>query len=65
MARIDYILGERGPVLIDINIAPDMTETSLLPLAASDYAHEHGLETRDIYASIVHGAYVHIQEVED
>lgn len=65
LARIDYILGERGPVLIDINIAPGMTETSLLPLAASNYAHEHGLETRDIYASIVRGAYARIQEVED
>lgn len=34
-ARVDFILGEKGPSVLEINTVPGMTETSLLPMAAS------------------------------
>ncbi len=33
-SRIDFMLGEDGPVILEANTIPGMTETSLLPLAA-------------------------------
>ncbi len=33
-ARVDLILGEDGPMILEINAIPGLTETSLLPLAA-------------------------------
>jgi D-alanine-D-alanine ligase len=34
-SRSDFILGEQGPVLLETNTIPGMTETSLLPQAAA------------------------------
>jgi len=33
-ARIDFILGEDGPVMLEINTLPGLKETSLLPMSA-------------------------------
>lgn len=33
-SRVDFILGEEGPIILEANTVPGMTETSLLPLAA-------------------------------
>ena len=33
LSRTDIIIDEEGPVFIETNVAPGMTETSLVPLA--------------------------------
>lgn len=33
LSRIDLIVGEQGPMVLEANVAPGMTETSLVPLA--------------------------------
>ena len=53
LSRTDMIVDADGiPWLIDINVAPGMTETSLFPLAAE--ASEYGVA--DLYAAIVRRA---------
>ncbi|MCW1063437.1 D-alanine--D-alanine ligase, partial [Streptococcus anginosus] len=42
VSRIDLIVKEGTPYVIDVNIAPGMTETSLLPQAVEAYARENG-----------------------
>jgi D-alanine-D-alanine ligase len=34
-SRVDFVLGEHGPVVLEINTIPGMTESSLLPEAAA------------------------------
>jgi D-alanine-D-alanine ligase len=34
-SRIDFIIDDRGPVFLEANVAPGMTETSLFPQAAT------------------------------
>lgn len=53
LSRIDMIIDDAGIAqVIDINIAPGMTETSLFPQAVEASGHELG----DVYAQIVAGA---------
>lgn len=53
LSRSDLIVDDDGvPQFIDINTAPGMTETSLLPQAALAAGHQLG----ELYAAIVHGA---------
>ena len=33
-ARVDLILGERGPQVLEVNAVPGLTDTSLFPMAA-------------------------------
>ena len=51
-ARVDFILGERGPSVLEINTIPGMTETSLLPMAAS----KAGMSFEDLVERIVESA---------
>jgi D-alanine-D-alanine ligase len=39
-ARIDFLLGSEGPVFLEINSLPGMTETSLLPKSAACLGHD-------------------------
>ncbi|NLF04974.1 MAG: D-alanine--D-alanine ligase [Actinomycetales bacterium] len=53
LSRTDLIVSDDGvPQFIDINTAPGMTETSLLPQAAEAAGHELG----ELYRAIVEGA---------
>lgn len=53
LSRIDMIIDDAGVAqVIDINIAPGMTETSLFPQAVEASGHELG----ELYARIVEGA---------
>lgn len=53
LSRVDMIVDSDGqPNVLDLNIAPGMTETSLLPQAAAADTHDIG----EIYESIVHSA---------
>ncbi len=53
LSRIDMILDTAGVAqVIDINIAPGMTETSLFPQAVEASGHELG----ELYAQLVEGA---------
>lgn len=51
-ARVDFILGERGPSVLEINTIPGMTETSLLPMAAG----KAGMSFEDLVGRIIEGA---------
>ncbi|MBE9504609.1 MAG: D-alanine--D-alanine ligase [Proteobacteria bacterium] len=51
-ARVDFILGERGPSVLEINTIPGMTETSLLPMAA----WKAGMSFEDLVERIIDGA---------
>ena len=54
LSRIDMILDSAGVAqVIDINIAPGMTETSLFPQAVEASGHELG----ELYAQLVEGAF--------
>jgi D-alanine-D-alanine ligase len=54
LSRIDMIIDAAGAAqVIDINIAPGMTETSLFPQAVEASGHELG----ELYAQIVEGAF--------
>jgi len=54
LSRIDMILDSEGVAqVIDINIAPGMTETSLFPQAVEASGHELG----ELYAQLVEGAF--------
>jgi D-alanine-D-alanine ligase len=48
-ARVDMILGEHGPTVLEVNAIPGLTETSLLPQAA-DAA---GLHFDDVVRRVV------------
>ncbi len=51
-ARVDMIIDEEGPLTIEINTIPGMTETSLLPKAAAC----EGMTFEDLVERIVDGA---------
>jgi len=51
-ARVDLILGEKGPSVLEINTVPGMTETSLLPMAAS----KAGMSFEDLVERILETA---------
>lgn len=56
LSRIDLILDDDGvPNLIDVNVAPGMTETSLLPQAAEAAGYDLG----ELYLQVVHEALSH------
>lgn len=53
LSRVDLIMDAQGvPYVLDANIAPGMTETSLLPQAAAADSHDVG----EIYESMVRSA---------
>lgn len=57
LSRIDIIVGEDGPVFIEANVAPGMTETSTLPLAVQASGQELGaLMTRLVEQAAARGA---------
>lgn len=50
LSRVDVIVDERGePHVLEVNVAPGMTETSLLPMAA----HAAGLDFGELLAGLV------------
>ncbi|WP_234984438.1 ATP-grasp domain-containing protein [Actinotignum timonense] len=56
VSRIDLIVKEGTPYVIDVNIAPGMTETSLLPQAVEAYARENETSPESLYLQILHRA---------
>lgn len=57
ISRTDLIVDADGtPWFIDVNSAPGMTQTSLLPQAVTRYAEENGMAPTDLYAQIVEAA---------
>ncbi|HLB05752.1 MAG TPA: ATP-grasp domain-containing protein, partial [Thermodesulfobacteriota bacterium] len=52
VARVDMIIDEAGPQVIEINTIPGMTETSLLPKAAAC----EGMSFTDLVERILDGA---------
>ena len=56
LSRIDMILRDDEPIIIDANVAPGMTETSLLPQAAQAYADGTGTTIQDLYLRILTSA---------
>ncbi|MDI6799416.1 MAG: D-alanine--D-alanine ligase [Actinomycetota bacterium] len=42
VSRVDMILSEDGPIVLELNTGPGMTETSLLPMAAEAAGVEYG-----------------------
>ena len=51
-ARVDFILSDKGPTILEINTIPGMTETSLLPMAASN----SGISFDYLVETIIKGA---------
>ena len=51
-ARVDIIINNDGPFVLEINTVPGMTETSLLPMAAL----EAGIGFNELVARIMNGA---------
>lgn len=49
VARVDIILSENTPYVLELNTSPGMTETSLLPLAAQ----ESGIEFEELVEKLV------------
>jgi D-alanine-D-alanine ligase len=54
-ARVDLMLGEDGLQLLELNVVPGLTETSLLPLAAT----AAGLDLDEVVAIALDGARLH------
>lgn len=55
LSRIDMIVDDQGePHVLDVNIAPGMTETSLLPQAAAADSSDIGVIYEDIVRSALH-----------
>lgn len=48
-SRTDFILGEDGPIILEVNTLPGMTETSLIPQAAACV----GMSYRDLVTAIL------------
>lgn len=48
ISRTDLILHESGPVFLEVNVAPGMTATSLLPMAVAADGCELGVLCRDL-----------------
>ncbi|MCF2707191.1 D-alanine--D-alanine ligase [Arcanobacterium haemolyticum] len=57
LSRTDILLKDDGTVcVLDVNVAPGTTETSLLPQAAAAYAREVGVSVNDLYVEIIEAA---------
>lgn len=57
LSRSDMILDDQGTAwFLDCNVAPGMTETSLLPLAALADGEQRGTRRADLYLDIVRAA---------
>jgi D-alanine-D-alanine ligase len=52
-SRTDFILTEDGPVILEVNTLPGMTETSLLPQQAARI----GFSFRDLVTAILHASW--------
>lgn len=50
--RVDFRLGDDGPVILDVKTCPGLTETSILPLAVS----QSGSSFQDFVSGVVEGA---------
>lgn len=48
LSRTDLIIGSAGPVFLEVNVSPGMTETSLLPMAVSAAGMDLGTVCRDL-----------------
>ncbi|MHB2022968.1 MAG: D-alanine--D-alanine ligase family protein [Mycobacteriales bacterium] len=48
ISRTDMILSEAGPVFLEVNVAPGMTATSLLPMAVAADGLDLGVLCRDL-----------------
>lgn len=54
ISRSDFIINEAGdPVLIDVNVAPGTTETSLLPQAVVAEAASRGVSPEQLYVGLL------------
>lgn len=54
ISRSDLIVDEHGDVqLLEVNVAPGMTETSTLPMAVASTQHEFGALCRDLVAAAI------------
>ncbi|MDY5152699.1 D-alanine-D-alanine ligase [Actinobaculum suis] len=56
ISRIDMIVSDSQPIIIDANVAPGMTETSLLPQAVEAFSRELQVPVEDIYLQILRTA---------
>ena len=57
LSRTDIVLdGDGVPWVLDVNVAPGMTETSLFPQAAAAEAHNLGTTVDDLYTKILRSA---------
>jgi D-alanine-D-alanine ligase len=54
-ARVDLMLGEDGPQVLEVNSIPGLTDTSLFPMAAE----ADGIEFEDLVAQILELARAH------
>jgi D-alanine-D-alanine ligase len=52
LSRVDIVLGPGGPEVLEVNVAPGMTETSLLPMAAAAAGLDVGTLCRDLLAQV-------------
>ncbi|HNY31310.1 MAG TPA: D-alanine--D-alanine ligase [Fibrobacteria bacterium] len=52
-SRTDFILGEDGPIVLEVNTLPGMTETSLIPQQAAAI----GLSYRDLVTAILRASW--------
>ena len=57
LSRTDIVLdGDGVPWVLDVNVAPGMTETSLFPQAAAAEARNLGTTVDDLYTKILRSA---------
>ncbi len=57
LSRTDILLEADGTVrVMDVNVAPGTTETSLLPQAAAAYVREHGGSVDELYVKLLEAA---------
>jgi D-alanine-D-alanine ligase len=52
-SRTDFILGDDGPIVLEVNTLPGMTETSLIPQQAAKI----GLSYRDLVTAIIQASW--------
>lgn len=57
LSRVDMILTDDHEIyVLDVNVSPGMTETSLFPQAAAAEAQRHGKSVDEVYLSILNSA---------
>lgn len=57
LSRTDILVENDGTIcVLDVNVAPGMTETSLFPQATAAYAREIGKNIEDIYLALINRA---------